>query len=167
MQVYNPTKEIIAQDVHSRNIKLEPGQVRSVPEDVGEVLLRKCKCYGLVVLDYGDKEEATFGSFDAYKRSKAIEGLGVKLQFLNEWRQQESYGIKESIEKNASPAIAMNFKVEEFDAKIKDVQSQVAQAMADQVATSITQKEIIKSNKKATSKKQWDSEEMIEEVVTV
>lgn len=156
MQVYNPTKEMIAQDVHSRNVKIEPGQVRSVSEDVGEVLMRKCKCYGLVVLDYGDKEEATFGSFDAYKRSKALEGLGIKLQFLNEWRQQESYGIKESIEKNASPAIAMHFKVEEFDRQIKVVQDHLAEVK--------TAKEI-KSTKKATSKK-WDSEEILE-VVTV
>lgn len=156
MQVYNPTKEMIAQDVHSRNIKIEAGQVRSISEDVGEVLMRKCKCYGLVVLDYGDKEEATFGSFDAYKRSKALEGLGIKLQFLNEWRQQESYGIKESIEKNASPAIAMHFKVEEFDRQIKVVQDHLAEVK--------TAKEI-KPTKKATSKK-YDSEEMLE-VVTV
>lgn len=157
MQVYNPTKEMIAQDVHSRNIKIEAGEVRSVTEDVGEVLLRKCKCYGLVALDYGDKEEAAFGSFDAYKRSKALEGLGVKLQFLNEWRQQESYGIKESIEKNASPTIAMHFKVEEFDRQIKAVQDHLAEVK--------TVKEITKPTKKATSKK-WDSEEMVE-VVTV
>lgn len=156
MQVYNPTKEMIAQDVHSRNVKIDAGQVKSVTEDVGEVLMRKCKCYGLVALDYGDKEEATFGSFDAYKRSKSLEGLGMKLQFLNEWRQQESYGIKESIEKNASPAIAMHFKVEEFDRQIKAVQDQLAEVKIEKQ---------IKPTKKATSKK-WDSEEILE-VVTV
>lgn len=126
MQIYNPTKEVIAQDVHSRNYKFDAGQVRSVPDEVGEVIYRKAKCYGLVMLDYSEKEEKQYGNFDAYKKAKAIEGLGVKLQFLNECRSQEAFGIKESIEKNASPAISMQFKVEEFERQIKEVQDQIS-----------------------------------------
>lgn len=145
MQIYNPTKEVIAQDVHSRNYKFDAGQARSVPDEVGEVIIRKTKCYGLVELNYDEKEEKQYGSFDAYKKAKAIEGLGLKLQFLNECRQQEAFGIKESIEKNASPAISMQFKVEEFEKQIKEIQNQISEYKTT-VSTVVTEELQNKSN---------------------
>lgn len=162
MQIYNPTKEMIAQDVHSRNYKFDAGQARSVPDEVGEVIVRKCKCYGLVDLEYGDKEEKKYGTFDAYKKARAIEGLKAKLVFLNECRQQEAFGIKESIEKNASPAISMNFKVEEFERQIKSIED-----LINEFRSSPKQIETVTVKRKGRpAKKKWDSEQMAE-VVTV
>lgn len=127
MQLYNPNQEDLNHDAMSRNYIIEAGKTRTVTEDVGEHLVRKLKSYGLVSLDYGDKEEKKYGSFDAYKKAKGLEGLKLKLQFLNEYRAQESYGIKESIEKNAAPEIAMNFKVKEFENQIKELRDYISE----------------------------------------
>ena len=75
MKIYNPTTEEISQDYCLRNYKFKPQESRTVPDDAGEHLLRKCKIFGLIGLDYSDEDEAKYGSLEVYKKAKAIEGL--------------------------------------------------------------------------------------------
>lgn len=125
MLIFNPTKETIYQDYCNRNYKIESGEAKTFFDDVGEHLIRKHKDFGLVALDYDEKAEAQYGSLAAYKKAKAIEGLSNFLVKLGELRKQEAFGVKESIEKNASPEIAMSFRVDYFEEKIKEVQAQI------------------------------------------
>lgn len=127
MQVYNPTRLDISQDYNLRNYLIPAGQTKVVMDDAGEHLIRKCKMFGLVSLEYTEKEEQEFGSIQAFKKFKAKEGLSNLVSSLEERMRQEAYGIKESIEKNASPEIAMSFKVKEFEAQIIDVKNQIAE----------------------------------------
>lgn len=127
MLIYNPTTDEIAQDYCLRNYKFKSQEARTVPDDVGEHLIRKCKMFGLIALDYSEEAEAKYGSLANYKKAKAVEGLSNKLVFLLECKKQEAYGVKESIEKNASPEIAMAFKVEEFERQIQAVKKQMAE----------------------------------------
>lgn len=125
MLLYNPTKTIIYQDYCLRNYNIGPDEAKTFMDDVGEHLYKKHKDFGLVILNYDEKAEAEYGSLAEYKKAKAIEGLGILLAKLDELKKQEAFGVKESIEKNASPEISMAFKVDEFDRQMKEVQSQI------------------------------------------
>lgn len=133
MQVYNPTRTDISQDYNLRNYLVKAGESRYVSDDAGEHLLRKRKCDGLVSLEYTEKEEQTYGSIAAFKKAKAKEGLSNLKSFLTECMRQEAYGVKESIEKNASPEIAMHFKVKEFEQMIKDIDAQIQEVPGSKI----------------------------------
>ncbi len=133
MQVYNPTRKDISQDYNLRNYIIKAGESRYLSDDAGEHILRKRKCDGLVSLEYTEKEEQTYGSIAAFKKSKAKEGLSNLKSFLSECMRQEAYGVKESIEKNASPEIAMHFRVKEFEQMIKDVESQIQEVAGSEL----------------------------------
>lgn len=125
MLLYNPTKSIIYQDYCSRNYNIGPDESKTFMDDVGEHIYRKHKDFGLVILDYNEEAEKEYGSLSAYKKAKAVEGLSNLLLKLDELKKQEAYGVKESIEKNASPAVSMSFKVEEFERQMNEVKQQI------------------------------------------
>lgn len=131
MQLYNPTRQEINQDYNSRNYIVKACSTRSVADDVGEHMLRKCKSYGLVSLDYTDREEKIYGSYEAFKKAKVKESFNNKIEFLQHCMKQEAFGVKESIEKNASPEIAMNFKVKQFEQEIIQSQKDLEEVLAE------------------------------------
>lgn len=152
MQIYNPTKVTLYHDCHSKNYKMEAGQTRNVPDEVGELLIRRLKDYGLVALEYGDFEEVEYGSFSEFKKIKALEGLENYKEFLTNALHQEMHFSREVVEKNGGPKEAVTTKEKYFEKAIEDINNEILEAKRN-------------SNKESKEIKQEVKQETIEENV--
>lgn len=123
MKLYNPTEDVVEEGFNGFMFVVGPGATKDVSDDCGKHMIRKKAKCGLVVIDYGEKEEKAFGSISKYKEQKRTEGLKAYLENLKEQMNKELMFPREVAMKNGGEVEQSNTQVPFFKNKIKEVET--------------------------------------------
>src|SRR5882724_1274700 len=100
MNIYNATEDARIVTFNNFSHIIGPGETKAFSDDAGRFIIMKHSCYGLVSLEYGDKDEAKYGSLSEFKKAKKLEGLKLYKDFTEHCLKQEQMFPRENNVKN-------------------------------------------------------------------
>lgn len=121
MNVYNTTEDVVETKFHNFIHIIGPGEVKAFSDDAGRFIVSKYGCYGLIGLEYGDKEEKKYGTLTAYKKAVRLEGLKKYKEWNEHCLRQEKPFKTEVNQKSGGDVELHTTQIPYFESKIKEV----------------------------------------------
>ncbi|MBP7209568.1 MAG: hypothetical protein KBA02_00065 [Paludibacteraceae bacterium] len=122
MNLYNPTADVIKERFNGFMITIGPDETKSVADDCGKHMIKKCGNLGLVSIHFSEKEEEAFGSFKEYKKLRKMEGLNNYKTWIQQCLSQEQVFPREVSQKNGGEVEMSTTKVPYFKNKLKEIE---------------------------------------------
>jgi hypothetical protein len=156
MNLYNPTEDVIKERFNGFMITVGPGESKSVSDDCGKHMIKKCSNLGLVSVHFSEKEEEAFGSFKEYKKLRRMEGLNNYKDWISQCLNQEQVFPREVSQKNGGEVELATTQVPYFKKKLIEIDALInkkEEVEEVKVEAKEETKEEVKEEKKVVSKK--------------